>query len=447
MSLFGLFETRNVLDRPAVPLTSTSLLEVLGGPMSDSGVRITERSSLTMSAVYRCVTLVSSVCASLPLHSYKVDSLERSDSNLLSNPHPEMTAYELWRSVYAFRCLWGNAYLHKIRDSVGRVKQLWPIHPERVQVGRARPIDLNPSGKIFKITDDDGAEHPFTSREIMHIPHLGYDGITGVSPIRLATQAIGIALAAEKYAAKLFSSGNLLSGILQTEQRLQKADAERLQERWNRTMTGIDQARKVAILDSGAKFQSLTMPNDDAEMLATRQFQVPEIGRFFGIPSFLLGDTGRTPGQGAGLEQESLGWVIYDLHPTWLAPTEQRITKELVPNDMYVKYRLEGLLRGDSQARAEFYTALWGIGVLNPDEIRELEDRPPIPGGKGKGYVQPLNYAPLGEFPKPPTQPGQQQARPSKTDPNVDGQAGFKQQLDPKSQVQYPNNGRVGARK
>jgi HK97 family phage portal protein len=442
MSLFGLFERRNVLDNPAIPLTSTALLDVLGEMPSDSGVRVTERTALTLSSVYRCVTLISSVCASLPLHIYKNETLEKSDSQLLQNPHPELTPYELWRSTYAFRCLWGNAYLQKIRDSVGRVQQLWPIHPERVQVGRARPIDLNPSGKIFKVTDDTGKEHALTSREILHIPHLGYDGITGVSPIRLAAQAVGLSLAAEKYAAKLFGSGNLLSGVLQTEQRLQKADAERLQERWNKTMTGLNAARKVAILDSGAKFQSLTMPNDDAEMLATREFQVQEISRYFGIPGFLLGGSqGRTPSAGAGLEQESLGWVIYDLHPTWLAPMEQRITKELVSNSMYAKYRLEGLLRGDSQARAAFYTALWGIGVLNPDEIRELEDRPPIPGGKGKGYVQPLNYAPLGTYPQPNQQPS------NKTDPNNDGgQKGFKQQLDPKSQVQYPNNGRVGAR-
>lgn len=443
MSLFGLFERRSVLDNPAVPLTSTSLLEVLGGPLSDSGVRITERNALTMSAVYRCVTLISSVCAALPLHTYKSDSLEQVDSNLLSNPHPEMTSYELWRAVYAYRALWGNAYLQKIRDSVGRIKELWPIHPERVQVGRAKPIELNPSGKIFKVYDDAGNEHPMTSREIMHVPHLGYDGITGVSPVRLATQAIGIALAAETYAAKLFGSGNLLSGILQTEQRLQKADAERLQERWNRTMTGLDQARKVAVLDSGAKFQSLTMPNDDAEMLATRQFQVPEIGRFFGVPPFLLSDTERSTSWGTGLEQQSLGWVTYDLHPTWLAPTEQRITKELIPNTTYAKYKVEGLLRGDSGARAAFYTALWGIGVLSPDEIRELEDRPPIPGGKGKGYFQPLNFTPLGT--KPPAQQPQQQGN----DVNSNGQgaqSGPQQQLDPKTQQQHPSNGRVGAR-
>ena len=206
-------------------------------------------------------------------------------------------------------------------------------------------------------------------------------------------------------------------------------------------MTGLDQARKVAILDSGAKFQSLTMPNDDAEMLATRQFQVPEIGRFFGVPPFLLSDTERSTSWGTGLEQQSLGWVTYDLHPTWLAPTEQRITKELIPNTTYAKYKVEGLLRGDSGARAAFYTALRGIGVLNADEIRELEDRPPIPGGKGKTYLQPLNFAPLGSKPQDP-----QQAQGQFHGNGQGQQSGPQQQLDPKTQQQYPSNGRVGAR-
>lgn len=441
MSLFGLFERRSSLDSPAVPLTSASLLDVLGGHQSDSGIAITERNALTMSAVWRCVSLVSGVCASLPMHTYKDDSLEKLDSNLLKNPHPELTAYELWRTTYTHRCLWGNAYLQKIRDSVGRVKELWPVHPEKVQVGKASPFELNPSGKIFKVTDDAGKQHTLTSRDIMHIPGLGYDGITGVSPVRMAAQSIGIALAAEKYGAKLFGSGNLLSGILQTEQRLQASDAQRLQNRWSQMVGGMDRAHGVAVLDSGAKFQSLTMPNDDAEMLSTRQFQVPEIGRFFGVPPFLLMDTVHSTSWGTGLEQQAQGWVTFDLHPTWLAPTEQRITKELIPNGTYAKYSVQGLLRGDSAARAAFYTSLWGMGVLSPDEIRELEDRPPIPGGKGKAYYQPANFVPLGTKPQPVNNVTGQGG--PQGDPNKQAQ---QKQLNPNAQTQQTQNGHVGAR-
>jgi HK97 family phage portal protein len=238
---------------------------------------------------------------------------------------------------------------------------------------------------MFKITDQNGAPHPMTTREIMHIPGLGYDGICGVSPIRAAAQCIGISLAAESYAAKLFGSGNLLSGILQTEQRLQQSDAERLQTRWSKMVGGLDRAHSVAVLDSGATFQSLTMPSNDAEMLASRKFQVNDLGRFFGVPPFMLMDTEKSTSWGTGLEQQAQGWVTFDLHPAWLAATEKRITKELTPSNVYAKYSVQGLLRGDSTARSQWYRTMREIGAYNVDEIREFEDMPPVPGGQGEG--------------------------------------------------------------
>jgi HK97 family phage portal protein len=396
MSLFGLFERRSVLDNPAVPLTSASLLDVLGGQPTDSGIQVNEHTALKMAAVYRCVALISNVSASLPLHAYKKGTLEQTTSTLLENPHPEMTDYELWRLTYIHRCLWGNAYLYKVRDSVGRVQELRPLHPNQVQVGRAASSELNPSGKMFKVIDQNGAPHPMTTREIMHIPGLGYDGICGVSPIRAAAQCIGISLAAESYAAKLFGSGNLLSGILQTEQRLQQSDAERLQTRWSKMVGGLDRAHSVAVLDSGATFQSLTMPSNDAEMLASRKFQVNDLGRFFGVPPFMLMDTEKSTSWGTGLEQQAQGWVTFDLHPAWLAATEKRITKELTPSNIYAKYSVQGLLRGDSTARSQWYRTMREIGAYNVDEIREFEDMPPVPNGLGEGYLQPLNFTPLG---------------------------------------------------
>lgn len=288
MSLFGLFERRDNLNNPAVPLTSTALLDMLGGTRVDSGMHVSERSSLGMSAAYRCVSLISSVSAALPIKTYKAGTKDTAVSTLLANPHPDLTPYDLWKLSYCHRCLWGNSYQQKIRSSNGRIQSLWPITPDRVRVGRVRPSDLNQSGKIFEVTDDWGVRLPFTSREILHIPGLGYDGTCGVSPIRIAAQAIGLSLAAESYAARLFGSGNLLSGILQTEQRLKQEDADRLQARWRSMVGGLDRAHDVAVLDSGAKFQNMTMPSKDAEMLESRTFQVSELSRFFGVPPFLM---------------------------------------------------------------------------------------------------------------------------------------------------------------
>src|SRR5690606_35692223 len=173
-----------------------------------------------MSAVWRCTALISGVSSALPLHSYRAGTHDRTRSLILENPHPELTPLELWRLTYVHRCLWGNAYLQKIRNGAGQVQWLWPITPDRVQVGLVRPDDLLPSGKLFHVADVWGTAHVLPSREILHLPGLGYDGVCGVSPIRAAQQAVGLGLAAEEYGARLFGSGNLMSGILQTEQRL-----------------------------------------------------------------------------------------------------------------------------------------------------------------------------------------------------------------------------------
>ena len=399
MSLFGMFEKRATLENPAVPLTSMSLLDWMGGTSSDSGISVSETSSLHMPAVWRCVALIAGVSAALPLHTYVKGTRDRADSVLLDDPHPELTPLELWRLAYVHRVLWGNAYLQKVYNGAGTLVQLWPITPERVQVGRVRPTAELPTGKVFQVTDDQGVHRVLTSREILHIPGLGYDGVTGVSPVRMAAEGIGLAQAAEKSAGALFGRGNLLGGVLQTEQRLKPDQAEALRTRWDAASSGLANAQRTAVLDSGASFKPITMPNTDAQFLESRQFQVVEIARMFGVPPFLLMSTEKSTSWGTGLEQQAQGWVTFDLAPTWLAPTEQRITKELLDGGHYAKYALQGLLRGDSSSRATFYRAMRDIGAFSANDIRALEDMPPIPGDEGNGYLQPTYMAPLGSDP------------------------------------------------
>lgn len=407
--LFGLFEGRANLQNPAVPLTSASLLDWFGGSQGDAGVAVNEHSSMKMSAVFRCVSLISSVSASLPLHVFVKGTKDRAVSALLEDPHPELTPIELWRLTYVHRCLWGNAYLQKVRNNANEVVELWPIRPDRVRVGRARPTAANRSGKMFEIEDDQGKRQALTSNEIMHLPGLSYDGVVGMSLVRAAAQGIGLALAAESYGARLFGSGNLLSGILKTDQRLEQGQAETLQARWSQMSQGLDRAHRVAVLDSGAAFQSLTMPSSEAQMLESREFQITEASRYWGVPPFLMMQTSKSTSWGTGLEQQAQGWVTFDLHPTWLAPTEQRITKELTGSGEYAKYRSEGLLRGDSAARGVFYRVMREVGAMSANDIRELEDRPPVSGGDS--YLQPLNLVPLGTTPDEGTSDASQPAQ------------------------------------
>ncbi len=401
-SLFGMFERRS-LENPSIPLTPSALMEWLGeSGQGDAGVNVTARGSLAMSAVWRATALISGVSAALPLKAYETGTRTTRRSLMLENPHPDMTPLEFWRLSYVHRCLWGNFYAQKVRNRGGQLQWLQPIGPDRVRVAKVRPSAANPSGKLFDIQMEDGKHDVFTPSDIFHVPGMGYDGLTGCSPIRVASQGIGLGLAAETYGARLFGSGNLMSGILQTEQRLQQSDAEALQKKWQAKVAGLGRSHEVAVIDSGAKFQSLTMPNTDAQFLESRRFQTSEVGRFFGVPPFLMGDTEKSTSWGTGLEQQATGWVKFDLNPQWLAPTEQRITKELTGPGIDAKYTVQGLLRGDSTARSNFYNVMRTVGALSANDIRELEDMPGI-GPDGDTFLQPLNMAPLGAEATTPT--------------------------------------------
>lgn len=389
MSLFGLFESRASLENPAVPLTDAGMLSWLMGPTSDAGVPVNEHTAMAMSAVYRAVSLLSGLSGALPLNVVEKDSRKAATSALLDEPHPELTRLEFWRLSMVHRTLWGNSYSQKVYKRGGTIDYLAPISPNRVTPLRVTPSASNRGGKLYRVVDDEGSSQVLSSKDILHIPGLGYDGTCGYSPIKIAAQSIGMALAAEKYGAKLFGSGNLLSGFLTTEAKLTKDQAETLKARWQEKTSGIDKAHEVAILDAGAKFESLTMPNDDAQLLESRDFQITELSRFYGVPPYLMFQTQKTTSWGTSLEQQATGFVKFDLHPMWLAPTEQRVTKELLEDGLEARYDLDSLMRGDSIARAEFYRVMYEMGTYSANDIRAKEDMPPRPGGDD--YMEPMN--------------------------------------------------------
>lgn len=384
--------TRSI-ENPTMPLSSSAIADFLNGVGAPGAPRVSEHSAMTMPAVWRAVNLLASTTGSLPLKSYRDDASPVRVA-VLDNPHPDLTAFEVAELRMVHLQLWGNSYAQKLRNGAGQVAELWPLPPSAVKVGRRADLvtETNPTGKVFQLGDDDRA---FTPADVLHVPGLGYDGICGVSPIRLARQAIGLGLAAEDYASKLYSSGSLMSGILQTEQRLEQPDADKLKANWKAKVTGLDKAHEIAVLDGGAKFQQISVPPADAQMIESRRFQISEVARWFGVPPHMLMDTEKSTSWGSGIEQQGIGFVVYTLRP-WLTRIEQRLTREVTGRGIYTKHKVEGLLRGDSTARANFYNVMRNIGALNADEIRALEDMPAIPGGAGQSYLQPLNMAPLG---------------------------------------------------
>lgn len=377
------------LENPSYPLSAANLIDVLQvGAGTDAEMHVSEKNALGMAAVWRAVNLIASGAASLPLHAYKpVPVIGRDEparqlqtsgiaADLLRSPHPDLTPFELWETVYASLLLWGNAYLQILRNPLGNVAELWPIHPSRVAPSRAD--DYTKRYEIDGAKRSDGS--PWTDYHILHIPGFGYDGIAGLPPIRLARQGIGLAMAAERFGARLFGSGSLAGGILTTEQRLRPDQANSLKQAWKAKVSGLHNAHEVAVLDAGVKFEQLTIPPEDAQFIESRAFQIEEVARIFGIPPHMLMSNEKSTSWGTGIEQQSLGFVTYTLRP-WLVRVEQRITKLLAPGPVYAKYALEGLLRGDSAQRAAFYKTMRELGALNPNEIRALEDLPPRDGG------------------------------------------------------------------
>lgn len=381
------------LENPQVPISSDAIISLIGGQSSStSGKSVTPASALTMSAVWRAVNLISTTCGGLPMHAYKpgpgnirVQVNDGPAARLLRMPHPDLTQLELWELVYGSLCLWGNAYLLKLRNQLGVITELWWINPCRVKVYRT-----DAGEKRYVV--DGNEEQPYSDAKMLHIPGFGYDGTSGVSPITAAREGIGLGLAAEEFGSKFFGSGSLASGLLTTEQKIDQDQAVRLKELWKQGGSGLDSAHDIRVIGSGASFQQLTIAPDDAQFLQTREFQITEVARWFGIPPHLLMQTDKATSWGTGIESQNIGLITYTLQG-YIGRVEQRMTRTVEPEDVYVKVALAGLLRGDSASRAEFYTKMWNLGAFSTDDIRQFEDLAPVDGGDIR--YRPLNYAPL----------------------------------------------------
>lgn len=404
MSLFGAWlapRPRNAsVENPAVPISSASVAELFDGVGSAAGVHVSEKKSLAMPAVWRAVNLIAGTIGSLPLHAYRAEGSVRvrvdtgRAAELLDKPHPDLTPMELWEAVVGCLLLWGNAYLWLGRNQHNRLAELWLLDPAKVKPGRT-----SAGRKIYKLGNG-GVEADDSN--IMHIKGFGLDDVVGISPIQMAKQGISLALAAEKFGAELFAGGSLATGLLQTEVKLKKEEADALQKRWDDKRSGLNPSKTI-VLGGGLKFSQLTIPPEDAQFLESRSFQVAEIARMFGVPPHMLMDTDKSTSWGTGIEQQQIGFLVFTLRP-WLSRIEQRLTRLLRPEAVYARFSVEGLLRADSKQRAEFYREMWSLGVYSTNDIRRFEEEAPVEGGEVR--YRPLNFGLLGTADAAnPTQP------------------------------------------
>ena len=263
--------------------------------------------------------------------------------------------------------LWGNAYAQIIRDGRGRVVGLYPLLPNKMIVNR------NDQGQLYYQYEKDGCLYILNRHEVLHIPGLGFDGLIGYSPIAMAKNAIGMAIATEEYGAKFFANGANPGGVLEHPGVVK--DPARIRESWNAVYQGSGNAHRVAVLEEGMKFQSIGIPPEQAQFLETRKFQINEIARIFRIPPHMIGDLEKS--SFSNIEQQSLEFVMYTLDP-WVVRWEQAIQRALFSESekrqFFVKFNVDGLLRGDYESRMNGYAVGRQNGWLSSNDIREMEN-------------------------------------------------------------------------
>lgn len=400
-----LFKSR---DHPKIDnrTVGSSYSFYMGG--SSAGKNVNERSAMQMTAVYSCVRILAEAVAGLPLHLYRYKEdggKERAiDNNLYhllhDEPNKEMSSFIFRETLMTHLLLWGNAYAQIIRNGKGEVVALYPLMPNKMQV------DRDENGELYYIytrsSDEaktmDGVTVYLTPRDVLHIPGLGFDGLVGYSPIAMAKNAIGLAIATEEYGAKFFANGAAPSGVLEHPGTIK--DPSRLRENWNSTFGGSANSGKVAVLEEGMKYTPISISPERAQFLETRKFQIDEIARIFMVPPHMVGDLEKS--SFSNIEQQSLEFVKYTLDP-WVIRWEQSLSRALLNEDekrkYFFKFNLEGLLRGDYESRMSGYAVARQNGWMSANDIRELENMDKIPAEDGgdlyliNGNMLPLNKA------------------------------------------------------
>jgi len=364
-------------------------------PLADtnSGVLVNETLAMNLSAVYACTQVLAQTIGSLPLIVYqrtadgKTRAVKHPLYKLLHDaPNREMTSMSWRQTMLLHLCLWGNHYSEIERDASGNPVALWPITPWRVTLKRVN------GQLVYAVALDSGMVNvPFAN--MLHIKGLAMDGLVGLSPLRAAREAVGLGLAAQKYAAKFFANDARPGGILEHPGQLSDEASERLRKSFEKTHEGLDNKFRVAVLEEGMKFNAVGVPPEDAQLLETRKFGVSEIARYFRMPLHKISDLDRSTNN--NIEHQAIEFVTDTIRP-WLVNIEQELAFKLITGDYFAEFLIEGLLRGDIKTRYEAYAIGRQWGWLSADDIRERENMNKLPDGKGGAYLTPLNMAPAG---------------------------------------------------
>lgn len=357
------------------------------GRASHSGENVTDSSALALSAVWGCVNLISGTISTLPFMVYKRDAqgqrVEARDHPLYrvlhDSPNADQTAVDFWDWMAAAIELNGNAYARISRSGNGKISGLTPVAPDAVKVER---LD---NGSISYEWTEDGKSYSLTEKDVLHVRGFGGNPLGGLSTLKFGRQIFGLAQAQERVAGETFRNGLRPSGVLTFSDFLSAEHRQLAETKLVEKFTGAMNAGRPMVLEGGSTWQQLTISPEDAQMLESRSFSVEEICRMFSVPPFMIGHTEKSTSWGTGIEQQTIGFQKFTLRRR-LKRIEQAVAKQLLSaqdraQGVTVEFNLEGLLRGDTASRGDFYTTMTTIGAMTINEVRRLENLPPVPGG------------------------------------------------------------------
>jgi len=382
----------NWLGVPIGLTTGTFWQEWMG--MSSSGKVVSADKAMHLSAVWACVRLLSESVSTLPLKIYerqpdgsrKPATTHPAYQVLCRRPNMEMTPSRFMLMTVASICLRGNAFVEK--KMIGnRMVSLVPLLPQNMVVKR-----LDDGSLEYTYTESAG-KRTIPVKNIMHIRGFGLDGVCGMMPMAEGRDVIGSAMAVEESAAKIFENGLQSSGFLSAETALNDDQRERIRA-YLQKFIGSKNAGKLMVLEGGMKYQGVTMNPEDAQMLESRAFSIEEICRWFRVPPFMVGHANKQSSWASSVEGMNLQFLTNTLRPL-LVNIEQEISRCLLDgdDDLFAEFSVEGLLRADSAGRAAYYTTALQNGWMSRNDVRRLENMPPIEGGEI--YTVQLNLTPL----------------------------------------------------
>jgi HK97 family phage portal protein len=399
----GFFRNLSLTDERA---WNTSLWNMLGAQTA-SGENVTPETALTYSAYYNAISLISGTIGALPLHlmQRKEKSKRIADDRVMYGVlhdawNPYMTAMAGRECLVSHVLGWGNGYAEKVVNGYGELKALWPITPNRV-----RP-EMREGGLVYRINMPASADIILPREKVLHVPGLGFDGFMGYSVAAMARKSIGLGMAMETFGSRFFGEGTHPGVIVEHPTKLSPEAHANLKASLAETHSGLGNSHRLMLLEEGMKFQKIVIDPKDSQFLESRQFNIPEIARWFNLPPHKLKDL--TKSSFSNIESEQISFVTDSILP-WLVRLEQNFNMQLLSDSdreysgrgrLYWKHIVEGLLRADAAARGTYYKEMFNIGAMSINEIREKEDMDPVKGGDV--HLVPLNMTTLENAGKPP---------------------------------------------